>query len=312
MEPLESNNNAPYHTKFFDIITIPPPPPPEQEQGINPEKNLLSFLNSFNSIMYYEDAILDAIRDLRDGHNGSNVHAIQKHIQANFFQEYENNKHKPHLNNKNDHPHQQQEAEWWLFSCSSLNNDDNMTPPQWKEHLFVQALKSLVEKNCIEYSPCGVHNGSCLYKLSHDYKKHRAEELTLRMERLKQYKLQQQEKQRQILMEQAKSGKKSSTTSRPLVHKQPSILKKGHLVESKTVTIVDNTTTRILDADERRKNSMDLDRNGQKEKRMALPHHTLVLHADDDSSIGSKKERKKKGLRDQCKIPHGKIYVKEM
>mmetsp|Transcript_6918 Transcript_6918/g.13047 ORF Transcript_6918/g.13047 Transcript_6918/m.13047 type:complete len:286 (-) Transcript_6918:959-1816(-) len=278
MEPLESSN-APYHTKFFDVITIPPPPPSDDAQGFltQADKNLYSYLNSFNSIMCYEDAILDAIHDLRDGHHGSNVHAIQKHIQANFFHD-----NIPHLNEKD---------------AELLSYDVPQT--QWKEHLFVQALKSLVDKNCIEYSPC-VKNGSTLYKLSHNYKKHRAEELTQRMERLKQYKLHLQEKKRQIVMNStisATTGKKSSNHSP--VAKQP-ILKKGHLVESQTVAIVGTGRADGI----RRKKSMDLDREKQIEKRLALPHHLGVLHADD--------EEKSKGLRDQCKIPHGKIYVKEI
>lgn len=307
MEPLESN--APNHTRFFDIITIPPPP--SQDQESHPEHDLQTFLNSFNSIMYYEDAILDAIRDLRDGHSGSNIHAIKRHIHANFF----------HVNMPHLH---EQETEILLLSLDML--------PQWKEHLFVQALKSLVEKNCIEYSPCGVQNGSCLYKLSHHYKKHRAEELRQRMERLNQYKLHQEEKRRQILRNatssrlqknKSSSNTTTTTTTSPVVHKQqPSILKKGHLVESQTVMIVASPARK--DGSHHhysggggggggRRNSMDLDREKQIEKRSALPHTLGGLHADEDTSfIGGGSGGKKKGLRDQCKIPHGKIYVKKM
>ena len=77
-----------------------------------------------------------------------------------------------------------------------------------------------------------------------------------------------------------------------LSHK--SIMKKGHLVESQAVAIVGREG----------KSKMDLVREKQKEKRNALPHK-LGLHAD---SL----DTKKKGLRDQLKIPHNKIYVKEM
>lgn len=261
MEPLDSN--LPYHTRFFDVITIPPTP---TEEELSSKESFFSFLNSFNSIMCYEDAILDAIRELKDGHNGSNIHAIKKHIQAHLF--YEN---VPNLS--------EQEAE-----CLSLEM------PQWKEHLFIQALKSLVEKNCITHSPC-IKNGSTLYKLSHEYKKHCAEELKLRMERLNQYKVQHQEKRKQILMMEKR--KKAMTP----VHKP--ILKKGHLVETQTVAIVGTE----------RKGSMDMDREKQKEKRSALPHTSLGLHADDYDSLPG---MKKKGLRDQLKIPHGKLYVKEI
>jgi hypothetical protein len=239
--------------------------------------------------MCYEDAILDAICDLKDDHTGSSVNAIQKHIQANFFHD-----NLPTLDDT--------EADLLSVEMSSHSHS------QWKEHLFVQALKSLIDKHCIVYSPC-VKNGSTLYKLSHDYKKHQVEELTQRMERLNQYKLHQQEmkRQRQTLKGKTGSTNKTMAAATGVAHKATTssnpLLKKGHLVESHSVTIVGKGSERS------RKSSMELDREKQTEKRLALPH-LLSFHAEDGDVPGG--GGKKKGLRDQCKIPHGKIYVKEM
>lgn len=245
MEPL------PYHTKFFDVITITPPQSTPHEDKAIP-------LQNYNSIMCYEDSILDAIKDLRDSHNGSSITSIKKHMQAYFF--YDNY---PDLN--------EEEAEMLSLEM------------KWKDHLFVQAMKSLVDKKCVDHSSC-TKNGSTYYKLSHDYKKNRAGELTERLERLNQYRLRLQAKKKEMV----RLAKKKEVLS----HK--SIMKKGHLVESQAVAIVGREG----------KSKMDLVREKQKEKRNALPHK-LGLHAD---SL----DTKKKGLRDQLKIPHNKIYVKEI
>ena len=244
-----------YQTKFFDVITLPPlpplpPPQTNEKQGT---------LQNFNSIMCYEDAIVDAITELKDSHNGSTVSAIKKHIQAHFFHE-----NYPGLN--------EEEAE-----MLSLDPAPSM---RWKDTLFVQALKSVVEKKCVTHSIC-TKNGSTLYKLSHDYKKQRAEELNDRLERLEKYKIYEREKKQML------SDRKEVPVHTP-------VLKKGHLVENKVVDIIGNV----------RKSHMDLDLEKQNDKRSALPH-TLGLHADDSLE-------KKKGLREKLKIPHSKILVKEM
>mmetsp|Transcript_28554 Transcript_28554/g.42342 ORF Transcript_28554/g.42342 Transcript_28554/m.42342 type:complete len:245 (-) Transcript_28554:360-1094(-) len=244
MEPL------PYHTKFFDVITIPPP---ESTRSTPHEDKAITPLQNFNSIMCYEDAILDAIKDLRDSHNGSSITSIKKHIQAYFFHD-----NYPDLN--------EEEAEMLSLEM------------KWKDHLFVQALKSLVDKKYVDHSLC-TKNGSTYYKLSQDYKKNRAGELRERLERLNQYKLRQQSKKKEML--------RVANKKNVLCHK--SIMKKGHLVESQAVAIVGGEG----------KSKMDLVREKQKEKRNALPHK-LGLHSD---SLG---------LREQLKIPRNKIYVKEM
>ena len=249
MEPLP--NNASYHTKFFDVITIPP------AQATPPFKAKTTALQNFNSIMCYEDAVLDAIKDLKDSHNGSSITSIKKHIQAYFF--YENY---PDLN--------EEEAEMLSLEMP------------WKENLFVQALKSLVDKGCVIHSSC-TKNGSTLYKLSHDYKKNRAQELRQRLERLNQYKLHQHAKKKEFL-----ANMKEAPRHTP-------IMKKGHLVESKVVMIVGRGE----------KNEMDLVRERQQEKRNALPH-SLGLHADDSPNT------KRNGLRNKLKLPHNKIIVTEM
>jgi hypothetical protein len=247
MDPPQ--DNASYHAKFFDVISILPV---QSEFSV---KN--TSLQNFNSIMCYEDAVLDAIKDLKDSHNGSSLTAIKKHIQAYFFHD-----NYPDVN--------EEEAEM-------LSLD---TP--WKENLFVQALKSLVDKMYVVHSSC-TKNGSTFYKLSNHYKKNRAEELRQRLERLNQYKVNQYAKKKQFLANRKK-----------LPYRKP-IMKKGHLVESKTVVIVGREE----------KNKMDLVRERQQEKRSALPHY-LGLRADNS------RDTKRKSLRDNLKLPHNKIIVTEM
>lgn len=251
MEPLD----APYHSKFFDVITIPSP---AQSEATHPQLNV----NSANSIMCYEDAILNAIKDLKDSHNGSTVSAIKKHIGANFFHD--------------NYPGLREE------DADSLSQDP--TAIRWNDALFVQALKSVIDKKCVTRSTC-IKNGSTHYKFSDSFKKHRAEELKKRLERLESYKAHQRKKKKQILSERKEE--------RMPVHKPT--LKKGHLVESKAVAIVGNC----------KKSQMELDHKNQIEKRSALPHQ-LGLCADE--SLGSKK----KSLREKLKIPHKQIFVKEI
>lgn len=255
----QTQQSTPFHTTFFDVITIPSNPSPAQS---NPQE--MKQIKSFNSIMAYEDAILDAIADLHDSHNGSSIQAIQKHIQAYFL--YDNY---PELD--------EQEAEY-------LSQD-----MQWNEHLFHQALKSLLEKKQIIHCPT-VKNGSTFYKLSPEYKKHRAEELQARLKRLEDYKKKLYEKRQQM------KKKKDVPLSKPF-------LKKAHLVEEQGVE--------LHISDQHGTNKMELVREHQIDKRKVL-HHKLDLHADDDDSNEDGKKKPIVGLRDKLKIPHHKIFVKEM
>lgn len=218
----------------------------------------------FFLFLFLSDAILDAIADLHDSHNGSSIQAIKKHIQAYFL--YDNY---PEL--------EAEEAEY-------LSQD-----MQWNEHLFNQALKSLLEKKQIAHCPT-VKNGSTFYKLSPEYKKHRAAELHARLKRLEEYKRKLYEKRQHM------KKKKEVPLSKPF-------LKKAHLVEEQGVELhISNPHAT---------HKMELVREHQSDKRKVL-HHKLDLHADDDDSKEDGKKKPIVGLRDKLKIPHHKIFVKEM
>lgn len=248
MDPSRNDISTPYHTKFFDMILVPPP----QTAVENSLK-----LNDCKSTMLYKDAILNAIEDLKDSHNGSTVTAIKKHAKAHLF------------------PDQDQETEKMSPTFSST------TSPPWKDNIFVQAVKSLVSEKAITHSEC-IKNGSALYKLSPSYKKRRAKQLKERFLRFEKCKARQQKKRKEL------SLRKEAPIGKPA-------LKKGHLVEAKTVTIVDKYN----------KSKMDLELDRPREKRSALPRQQLELHADHST-------RGRKSLRQKLKIPHTRLIVKDV
>lgn len=265
---MEQPNNmeTPYHTKFFDVITIPAPIPPLSPQIIDTTGGR-NHLQKYNSIMFYEDAILDTVKDLKDGHNGSSVTAIKKHVKANFL----------HDDYKEPEPDMPLPVEHSAFLL-------------WKDTLFVQALKSLVRQQSLTHSTC-IKNGSTFYKLSPGYKQHRTKELNDRLEQFERYKALQQKKKQEL----------SKRKEAPIRKKW----KKGHLVEAKTVTIVDKY----------QKSNMDLDLEKQRQKRFVLPRQELGLRADDYADVNNSKTgtgRAHRGLRENLKIPHTKILVKEV
>jgi hypothetical protein len=253
----------PYHSRYFDVISIAPVTPVE-------EAKQLAYIKYYVSIMCYEDAILTAIHDLKDVH-GSSVHAIKKHIQSNLLHE-----NYPTLNDS------EMEA---LVS--------ELAPPMvWKDSLFLQALKSVEDKNCVTHAVCS-RNGSTTYSLSLDYKKHRAKEIRNRLERLEAYKVASRSR-----IARAKERKE-------IPHAHVPILKKGHLVEPKAVVIVQDKKDDI-----RGKKKMDVDTRTH-DKTSLLPHHSTVknLHADDTIGL---MDGKNKSLRAKTKIPHCKIVVSQM
>lgn len=249
---------TPYHTKFFDVIIIPSPPSvSELDETI---KRIPS--RDMNSIMGYEDEILDAIDDLQDMH-GSSLLSIKKRIQAKFYT--------PSTRNRS----------------VLISTEEPVSKVIWRDNLFVQALKSLVDKNCIDHCTL-IRNGSTVYKLSRDFKRKRAQELLQRQTQLEKYRARQREKKLAIEKKEHKHAVVSA-------HKPA--LKKRDLVEPRSVAIVDEGTRARI-------NSMDLVRDCQKAKRSALPHQ-LGLHADENLN-------EKKSLREKMKIPRSRILVKEM
>jgi hypothetical protein len=259
---MEHRNNAdtPYHTKFFDVITIPAPELPLSPHmvGVGGAK---AQVQKYNSIMFYEDTILSALETLKDGHNGSSVTAIKKHVQMHF-----------------------------LTNDQTVHEDtDDSSFLYWKDALFVQALKSLVQQQSIVHSTC-IKNGSTFYKLSHAYKQHRTKELKDRYEHFQKIKALQWRKKQEL------SRRKEVPVRIP-------ILRKGRLVEPKTVTIVDKYSS----------SNMDLQLEKQREKRSVLPRHELELHADDYTDLGACTSKKDfKSLRENLRIPKTKIMVKDV
>lgn len=252
---------APYHTKFFDVIIIPSPPSisefDETIKRIPPSRDM-------NSIMSYEDEILDAIDDLQDI-NGSSLLSIKKCIQAKFYTPSSRD------------------------TSVLITTENPVSKVVWRDNLFVQAIKSLVDKHCIDHCTL-IKNGSTVYKLSQDFKRNRARDLLKRQEQREAYRVHQREKKHAI----EKNEQKHAVVS---AHKRA--LKKRDLVEPRSVAIVDEIgTTRA------RINSMDLVRDCQKAKRSALPHQ-LGLHADENLN-------EKKSLREKMKIPRSRILVKEI
>ena len=92
------------------------------------------------SIMFYEDAIIKAIEDIKDYHyTGSSLESIRKHIQASIL--------------------------------------NSVGKEIWNSCVFIQALKSLLSKGTLSQSVQFSKSGTCLYTLSKDYKKRRLEEI---------------------------------------------------------------------------------------------------------------------------------------
>lgn len=250
---------APYHTKFFDVIIIPCPPSiSEFDEAI---KRIPS--RDMNSIMSYEDEILDAIDDLQDLH-GSSLLSIKKCIHAKFYS----------TPSSRD-------------TSVLISTENPVSKVIWRDNLFVQAIKSLVDKHCIDHCTL-IRNGSTVYKLSQDFKRKRAYDLLHRQEQREAYRVKQREKKNAI-------GKKEQKHAVVSAHKPA--LKKRDLVEPRSVAIVDEGTRARI-------NSMDLVRDCQKAKRSALPHQ-LGLHADENLN-------EKKSLREKMKIPRSRILVKEI
>jgi len=249
---------APYHTKFFDVIIIPCPPSiSEFDEAI---KRIPS--RDMNSIMSYEDEILDAIDDLQDLH-GSSLLSIKKRIHAKFYTPSSRD------------------------TSVLISTEDPVSKVIWRDNLFVQAIKSLVDKHCIDHCIL-IKNGSTVYKLSQDFKRKRAHDLLQRRERLEAHRVHQREKKHAIQKKEQKHAVVSA-------HKPA--LKKRDLVEPRSVAIVEEGTRARI-------NSMDLVRDCQKAKRSALPHQ-LGLHADENLN-------QKKSLREKMKIPRSRILVKEI
>jgi hypothetical protein len=247
----------PHHSKYFDVLSIAPVTPAE-------EAKQLAYIKYYVSIMCYEDAILTAIHDLKDVH-GSSVHSIKKHIQSNLLHE-----NYPTLNDS--------EMEALVAE---------LAPPMvWKDSLFLQALKSVEDKNCVKHSVCS-RNGSTAYSLSSDYKRNRAKEIRHRLERLEAYQVASRAR-----MARAKERKEAPPAHVP-------ILKKGHLVEPKAVVIVQDKND-----DLRKKKKMDVD------TRDKVPHHATMKHLYADDTMETKDG--KNSLRAKTKIPHHKIVVSQM
>jgi hypothetical protein len=133
----------PYHTRYFDVVTI------SKEESTN-EPRKTSIYQNFESIMSYEDAIINAIIQLRDIHIGSSITSIQKHMKEHFIQE-----NFPNLKN-------------------NIHMEDASFNYYLKKSLFIVALKSLLDKKVITSSPDAslMKNGclsNCYLKLSRTY-----------------------------------------------------------------------------------------------------------------------------------------------
>lgn len=213
--------------------------------------------DKFVSVMSYEDAILSAIVDLKDNFSvGSSVTAIAKHIQANFVDV--------------NHPH--------------LGDYIKFVPPfHFRNSLFLQALKSIVDKGCVNKSSCTSRNGngSTLYSLSSKYKKQRAQEINERLKMLELYKEKAQQREKKL----AKTRKEAPV--RKALHV------KAHLVDTKAFAIVPNE-----------KHIMDLDSSSIQNIPSSLP-----------IQLNIRKElralKKKKCFRGNMKIqPHKNMLVK--
>ena len=213
--------------------------------------------DKFVSIMSYEDAILSAIIDLKDNFSvGSSVTAIAKHIQANFVEV--------------NHPH--------------LGEFKKFAPPfHFRNSLFLQALKSVDDKGCVNKSTCMSRNGngSTLYSLSSKYKKQRAQEINGRLKILEDYKKKAQQKERKL-----------STNRKQLPVRRASHVK-AHLVDSKAFGIIKDD-----------KHVMDLDSSLAPKNPSTSP---LQLNIRKDL----KSLKKKKCIRGIIKIrPYKNILVK--
>lgn len=117
----------PYHTRFFDVVSIIVPhyyscaPPNNLQAPILIENNKYDDLYSSVSIISYEDAIIRAIIELHDVHFGSSIHDIKKHVNMYFM---------------NTIPHQQPHHQ--DYNKNSINHG-----------LFIAALKSLLNRKVI-------------------------------------------------------------------------------------------------------------------------------------------------------------------
>jgi len=151
----------PYHTRYFDIVTILPDPP-LQRQRQEEEKKQLSLLRTiaeqnktlhhynFVSIMSYENAIINAIKDLRDGHKiGSHVSSIKKHMKEYFVEE-----NFPHLKEMNSTT-SNIDALKYYNECFTV-----------KDTLFVAAIKSLYNKGILK-TPKSNHFSSLSLSSTH-------------------------------------------------------------------------------------------------------------------------------------------------
>lgn len=275
----------PHHSKFFDVITLPVASTDITEVSSKSSSNTslehqIASMKYNVSIMCYEDAILTAIQDLKDTH-GSSVMSIKKHIQSNLLHE-----NSPKLLQSPD-----------ALPLQSFL-EDLLAPAVWNEPLFLQALKSLMEKHCIDHSKCS-RNGSTLYKLSPDYKKNQTLEMHHRMERLATYKASFQATQRLVQKEQ----RKEAPAHVP-------ILKKGHLVEPKAVVIMEEKK-RIHE----KKKKMDIDIN-RRNIGSILPHSTNVhvntMTIVNGASSGVETRQKRKSLREKNMIPRHKLVVSQI
>lgn len=213
--------------------------------------------DKFVSIMSYEDAIISAIIDLKDNFSlGSSVTAIAKHIKANFVDA--------------NHPQLRDKIEFF-------------PPFNVRSSLFLQALKSLVEKGYVDTSTSTNRNrnGSMLYSLSSKYKKERAERINRRLK----------------LLETCKERARQKSTALSKHRKDPparkSLIVKAHLVDSKAIAVVPD-----------RKHSMDLDLSPPRRISSTVPVQVNVRKE-------LKALKKKKCIRGNIKItPHKTVARK--
>ena len=203
----------PYHTRFFDVVVLTsspivpiapvapimsiPPLPLLTPVLANPSSPAIIEQNSSSSsmnipisrgetihhknsvsIMSYEDAIVNAISELRDLCIGSSVHEIKKHMTSNFMKS-DNYLMKSGNRSNSSSTHTKTVRVCFVNHNKNDNEIDNNNQQYIiKNSLFLAALKSLLNRKVIV--PCASFVkksslSSCCFKLSRKYVKERVQ-----------------------------------------------------------------------------------------------------------------------------------------
>ncbi len=233
----------PYHTRLFDIVTLLPEQPRQRQQQEEEQKRLLLLESivkhnktlqhqNFVSIMSYEDAIINALKDLRDFHTiGSPVSSIKKHMEEYFVQE-----NFPHLKEMD-----------CTKSCApaDLLNYFNETFGI-KNALFVAALKSLLDREIIKRS-----NHSSSISFSSKYVCEKWSKLKKKMDWMKRNEKQLQQALR--LQQQQQKRRQQWKQQVPAARMKP-IVSKIRLIDATAVGTVVN-----LNGGKTKQSEMELD-----------------------------------------------------